>query len=94
MSDLSTPTAGSSLTNAILIGKTIITLIPYVIEAIKAAEVLFTDSTGKGPEKLEFVKTLLQVVYEQIDQIWNPMQKIIATIVAIYNKTGVFQTKA
>lgn len=74
--------------------KAIIQLIPFIVEAIKAAELIFADPTGKGSEKLQVVRVILQAIYSSLDEIWDPVQKIIATIVAVYNATGVFKTSA
>ncbi len=72
--------------------KIIIQLVPFIAEAIKAAEQVFSEPDGKGSEKLKIVRVILQTAYASLDDIWEPVQKIIAVIVSAYNATGFFKT--
>lgn len=69
---------------------TIIGLIPSILDLIKSIETQIPVS-GKGKEKLEFVKNALTIAYPQIVEIWGTIEKIIAAAVTLYNATGIFK---
>lgn len=69
---------------------TILQLIPTILEIIKSIETQIPQS-GKGKEKLEFVKNVLTTVYPQVVDIWGMVEKIIAASVTLFNATGIFK---
>lgn len=79
--------------------KLIAQILPLIIEIIKAVESQVPES-GKGQEKLTLVRELLQVAYDQgeeigssFDEIWPTLKKVIDSVVAAFNRLGIF-TKA
>lgn len=70
--------------------KTIISILPLVIQAIDAIEAAFPVS-GKGAAKLDVVKAVLQGSVEvaddvdngQFDKIWVVISKVISAVVAM-----------
>lgn len=71
--------------------KILFQLFPYIIEAVKLVETMFPDPKSKGSIKLQMVHNILAAIYDSIDDIWEPVTKIIAGIVAAYNATEVFK---
>ena len=69
---------------------TVLKLIPVILEIIKSIETQIPQS-GKGKEKLEFVKNILTVTYPQVVDIWGMVEKIITSAVTLYNATGTFK---
>jgi hypothetical protein len=47
--------------------------------------------TGKGKEKLSFVRTTIEDLYPQAVEIWPMIEKMIASAVSMYNATGTFK---
>jgi len=81
----------------ISIARLILSLLPVLIEAIKAAEEAIPGE-GKGEAKLALIRTVLEVAYtsatdvsDKFDDVWPVMQKTIGSIVATFNKLGVFK---
>jgi len=69
---------------------TILGLVPTILDIIKAVEAQIPES-GKGKEKLEFVKNVLTTAYPQVVEIWGMVEKIVAAAVTLYNATRSFQ---
>lgn len=69
---------------------TVLGLIPTILDIIKAVEAQIPE-TGKGKEKLEFVKNVLTTAYPQVVELWGMVEKIITASVTLYNATGVFK---
>jgi hypothetical protein len=69
----------------------VIQLIPALIELIKAIEAAIPES-GKGKEKLEAIRNIIEITYDGAKEIWPMIEKIVATLVTMFNKTGVFIT--
>lgn len=67
----------------------VLKLLPAIIEAVKAIENLVSD-TGQGAAKLQAIREILEAVSSQSAALWPEIQKVIAIIVALANKTGVF----
>jgi hypothetical protein len=79
------------------IAKLIISLLPIIIEAVKAVEEAIPGN-GKGEQKLAMVRAALESAYEvstDVDvtfvQIWPQVQKIVTSIVEAFNAVGVFK---
>ena len=68
-------------------------LIPMLIEAIKAIEEAIPGQ-GQGEKKLAAVRSILEAatnfVDEQLDDVWPVLERVIAALVELFNKTGVF----
>lgn len=69
---------------------TVLGLIPTILDIIKAVEAQIPE-TGKGKEKLEFLKNVLTTAYPQVVEIWGMVEKIITAAVTLYNATRSFQ---
>lgn len=77
--------------------KLVLSVLPLLIDAIKTVESVFPES-GKGREKLEMIRGIVQASYEtssklavSFDEIWQPIQKVISVIVGVFNTTGTFK---
>ena len=68
---------------------TVLSLIPTILDIIKAVEAQIPE-TGKGKEKLEFVKNVLTTVYPQVVEIWGMVEKIVSASVNLYYATRCF----
>lgn len=64
-------------------------LIPAIIALIKAIEEAL-PSAGFGSEKLAAVREILENTYAGVKEIWPIIEKVIAVLVGLFNKTGVF----
>jgi len=67
----------------------ILQIIPALIEIIVSIEKAFPQA-GAGSEKLTLVKTILSETYASITDLWEPLEKIVAAVVAFANKIGAF----
>ena len=67
----------------------VLKLLPAIIEAVKAVENLVSD-TGQGAAKLQAIREILEAVSSQSATLWPEIQKVIAIIFGLANKTGVF----
>jgi hypothetical protein len=76
--------------NALATLKMIIDLLPLVIQTIKAVEDAI-PGTGKGEAKLTMVRGVLESVDLGTASIWPAIEKVIAAIVATFNKIGEFK---
>ncbi len=65
-------------------------IIPVLFEIIKSIEAALPEG-GKGKEKLQLVRAFVENIFGDISEIWPNLEKIIATIVAFLNTTGVFK---
>jgi len=71
----------------------LLAIIPAMIEIIASIEKAFPQS-NVGGEKLALLKNILSEAYSGITGIWDPLEKIVAAVVAFANKIGAFTTKA
>lgn len=71
---------------------TILQLIPSIIKVIQAIEEALPQA-GIGAEKLAAIRQMLEVMYEGITDLWPTIEKIIAILVTLFNKTGAFEKK-
>ena len=85
--------------NYFTIIKTVLGLLPVVVEAVKAIETALPES-GAGAQKLEIIKATLSSAYEvandtvaSFESIWPVLSSMIAAIVAAFNAAGVFKKK-
>lgn len=75
--------------------KLVITLLPILVDAIKAVEQLFPE-TGNGKLKLDLVKAMLENTIHlnaEFSQVWPVMEKMVSSIVNAFNSNGIFSTK-
>jgi len=68
---------------------TIINLVPALIAAIKAIEDAIPGA-GKGEEKLAAVRGILEAADAAYADLWPKLSPIVAVLVRLFNKTGVF----
>ncbi len=79
--------------------KLVAALWPVAKTLLETAEAAF--GTGKGAEKLAYVRAMLEAAYSTLDQgyaafesVWPTIQKLIAITVALYNSLGKFKKGA
>jgi hypothetical protein len=77
--------------------KTVLGMLPALIEAIKAIEFAFPEG-GKGAQKLELVRNILASTYTfaedtvaQFETVWKMLVPVIASIVSFANTIGAFK---
>jgi hypothetical protein len=77
--------------------KLVISLFPLLIKAIQAVEEAIPDA-GRGQEKLELIKGVVQTTYEtstklsmSFEQLWPSLSGTIKAIVNAFNNTGIFK---
>lgn len=82
--------------NFITTAKTIISLLPAIIDAVKAIESALPQS-GMGAQKLALIRATLQSAYGiakdvtgTFDQIWPAIESTVGAVVGLFNKIGVF----
>ena len=80
----------------IALAKMIVSLMPILISAIKAAEAAIPES-GKGREKLVIVRGTIEAAYVfafdtemAFDEVWPSIKKAVDAIVAAFNAAKVF----
>lgn len=81
----------------ITILRTILALLPMIIEVIKAIEIAIPGS-GQGKAKLEAVRQILEAgsavageAATQFATLWPALQASIGAVVTLFNSTGVFK---
>ena len=74
--------------------KTVLMLLPVLIQAIKAVEEAFQE-TGQGAKKLALIRGILEDAYNAADDVlvsfedlWPVLEKTIANLVASFNALG------
>jgi len=67
----------------------VLQLIPALIDVLKAIE-LAIPGQGKGELKLIAVREIIEASHEKASILWPTIEKVIAVLVATFNKTGVF----
>ena len=76
--------------NALQIVKTVLMLVPALIQAIKAIEEAIPGQ-GQGEMKLAAVRQIIEDTYEQSAMILPAITSTIGVLVNLFNKTGTFQ---
>jgi len=81
----------------LVIIKTVLTLLPIIIEAVKAIESAFPES-GQGQQKLAAVRAIVQTAYDtatdtvvKFDAIWPAIQSAVSAVVELANAVGLFK---
>ena len=75
----------------IAIAQAVLGLVPAIISAIKAIEELFPES-GKGVEKLDLIRGILETINEQSKELWPIIEKVVGVVVSFCNAMGIFKT--
>lgn len=88
------------MTRFVVILKALLTILPAVIEAIRAIEAAIPAS-GKGADKLAVLRELIAGAYDTAGDVgvafadlWPTIERTVASVVALFNKAGVFKTSA
>jgi hypothetical protein len=71
----------------------IVQLIPSLITLVRDIEGAIPQS-GQGAAKLAAVRGILEATYEGIAEVWPAVEKVISTLVTLFNTTGQFLKKA
>lgn len=70
----------------------IMKLLPAIIAAVKALEEAIPDG-GKGAEKLEAVRQIMETVDGAAKALWPQIAGVITVLVGLFKQTGVFPSK-
>ena len=85
--------------------KTVIFLLPTIVDAIKTVETLF-ENKGKGSEKKEAIREIMEACFDcdnksphvhvknkdiNFEDVWPAISKTIDTTVKVLNTTGVLK---
>ncbi len=77
--------------------KLILSLLPLILEVVKAVEKALPEGT-QGSIKLGLVRGAMESAYEIADdavgsfeKVWPALEKTVATVVSVYNASGVFK---
>lgn len=77
--------------------KTILSLLPLIIQAVQAIETAFPDG-GQGKAKLDAIKNVLQSAYSvagdvvgSFEAIWPAISGAVSAVVTLSNQTGLFR---
>lgn len=68
----------------------VVQLVPALIALIKEIEGVIPQS-GQGQAKLTAVREILEVSYDGVKELWPSIEKIITTLINLFNTTGVFK---
>jgi hypothetical protein len=69
--------------------RTVLSLLPAIIEAIKAIEEAIPGQ-GKGEQKLAAIRGIVAASYEQAAAIMPILERVIGVLVDTFNAVGVF----
>ena len=72
---------------------TILKLLPAIIAAIKAIEEAI-PMAGKGAEKLQAVREIIETVDSAAATLWPQIAATVTVLVTLFNKTGAFAKPA
>lgn len=77
--------------------KLVLSLLPMIIEAVKAIEAALPDG-GKGEAKLALVRQAIAAGYSvatdtvaSFEAMWPAIERTVAAVVALFNAVGVFK---
>lgn len=68
---------------------TVLQLLPAIITAIRAIEEAIPGK-GQGEAKLAAIREILEAASGQVTMFWPLIEKAIAVMVGLFNRTGVF----
>ena len=66
-------------------------LVPSIIAAIRSLEE-FLPVEGAGKDKLAVVRQIIESTYDGAKEAWPTIEKVIATLVDLANRYGIFKT--
>ena len=69
---------------------TILKLLPAIIAAIKAIEAAIPES-GKGKEKLEAIRQIIEQVDASVATLWPQIAATVGVLVTLLNSVGAFK---
>jgi hypothetical protein len=72
---------------------TILKLLPAIIAAVQAIEAAVPEA-GKGAEKLEAVRQILQTLDDASTTLWPQIAATIGVLVNLFNTVGAFKKTA
>jgi hypothetical protein len=85
------------MANVIAIIKLVLSLVPVILETVKAVEAALPQS-GQGAAKLALVRTTVHAAFDvagnavaTFEQVWPALEKTIGAVVGLFNTTGVFK---
>lgn len=85
------------MANFIATVKIILSLLPLILDAVKAIEAALPQS-GQGAQKLALIRTTLQSAFDvagnavaSFEQVWPALEKTIGAVVGLFNSAGVFK---
>lgn len=67
----------------------IVQMIPALITLVKELEAAMPKA-GVGAEKLAAVRKIVEASFDGAMEIWPVVEKVIGTLVGLFNSTGVF----
>jgi len=70
--------------------RTVLSLIPALVDAIKAIEEAI-PGRGKGEQKLAAIRQIIEATYDRAADLWPYVERTITTLVSLFNTTGVFR---
>lgn len=77
--------------------KLILGLLPLIIDTVKAIEAALPQA-GQGAAKLALVRETLQAGFQvatdsvaTFEQVWPAIERVIGSVVGLFNRAGVFQ---
>jgi len=77
--------------------KLILSIFPLIINAVKTVEAVVPQQ-GKGMEKLELIRSMLEAAYQSsnqvygaFEQVWPVLKGTVDSIVKLFNSTGLFK---
>jgi hypothetical protein len=86
-----------SFAKVVEIAKIAASLIPVVVGAVKAIEEALPEK-GQGAEKLAIVRQMIEAAFAAIQgvsvtfaEVWPTVERLVAALVALFNKTGAFR---
>jgi hypothetical protein len=88
------------VTKFIELFKLLAALLPTIMACVRAVEEALPDS-GKGAEKLRAIRELIEAAWNSVQaasipfaEAWPLIEKAVAAVVGLFNRTGVFAKKA
>lgn len=76
--------------NALTIFKTLILLMPTLIDALKLLEQAIPGQ-GQGEAKLAALRAMIEAVYGPATELWPAIERTVAGLVGVFNRVGVFK---
>lgn len=85
------------MTQFIAIVQLVLQLFPILVSTVKSIEEAIPAS-GQGAAKLQIIRTVLESAFSTIqdvtvtfEQVWPSIEKVVASVVQIYNTLGTFK---